>query len=121
MTCFSIPGDMALNAEESDCVFIEGLDAVAQQIETGAQVFAGTWHFDLGAGLDIENIFVKDPDLRLIRLAFYDFLAGVPGVLAVTSANLRVSNETRTLFVDFEVRTDFGPLAKTLALQFPGT
>jgi hypothetical protein len=121
MTCFNIPGDMALNADESDAVFIEGLIAVAQQIETGAQVLSGTWTFDRNAGLNVENIFVKDPDLRLVRLAFFDFLIGVPGVVAVTSADLRVDNSTRTLYVSFVVQTDFGPLAKELALQFLGT
>ena len=121
MSCFEIRGDMALNADETDCVFVEGLAAVEQQIEAGVQVFKETWHYDLNAGLVIENIFVKDPDLRLVRLAFYDFLLAVPGVVTVASANLRVDSDTRTLFVDFEVQTDFGPLQKTLALQFPGS
>jgi ABC-type uncharacterized transport system YnjBCD permease subunit len=121
MTNFAIPGDMALNDDESDCVFIAGLAAVAQQLETGAQVIAGSWSYDRNAGIDIDNIFVKDPDLRLVRLAFFDYLVSVPDVVGVVSVNLRVDNATRTLYVTFEVATDFGPLQKTLALQFPSS
>lgn len=118
MSCFPIAGDMALNADETDCVFIEGLTAVKQQIQTGAQVFRERWQFDRNAGVDYEDVFVKDPDLRLVRLVFFDFLNSIPGVVDVTSLDLRVETQTRTLFVSFEVSTDFGNLQDTIALQF---
>lgn len=119
MACFNIRGDMRLNADESDCEFVEGLEAVRQQVIAGAQVFKGQWTYDQNKGLDfLENVFVKNPDLRLVRLTFYEFFLSIPGVVAVTSANLRVDNSTRTLYVSFEVETDFGPLADTLALAF---
>jgi hypothetical protein len=120
MTGFAIPGDMALNATETDCEFVEGLAAVAQQIQTGLQVFASTWHYDRNAGIDyIEKIFVSNPDLRGIRLVFWDFLLGVLGVTDVTKLDLRVDPIERALFVSFVVRTEFGPLSETVALQFP--
>lgn len=118
MSCFNIPGDMALNADESDCVFVEGIEAVRQQIIAGAQVFKGRWQFDQNKGLEIDDIFEKDRDLRLIRLMFYEFFLSVPGVVAATSADLRVDTATRTLYVSFVVETDFGPLADTLQLEF---
>lgn len=119
MSCFNIPGDMALNEAESDCVFVDGLEAVRQQVIAGAQVIKESWSYDQNKGLDyIENVFVKNPDLRLVRLTFYEFFMSVPGVVAVTSANLRVDTATRTLYVYFEIETDFGPLTDTLALLF---
>lgn len=119
MSCFNIAGDMALNAGETDCVFVEGLTAVLQQIKAGAQVFAGTWTYDAKKGLDyLERVFEKNPDLRLVRLMFYEFFLSIPGVIAVTSADLRVDNVTRTLYVYFEVETDFGPLTEKIALVF---
>jgi hypothetical protein len=119
MTCFAIPGDMALNADESDAVFVEGLTAVLNQIRAGAQVFKGTWHFDRNAGIDYEQVFVKNPDLRVVRILFWDFLRNVPGVTDVESLDLRVDTLSRTLYVTFSVRTDFGTLQETLALVFP--
>ncbi len=116
---FTIPGDMALNDDASDCKFVEGLDAIRQQAIAGAQVFKGIWSFDANKGLDyLELLFEKNPDLRLVRLMFYQFFLSIPGVSAVTSANLRVDTVTRTLYVSFEIQTDFGPLQDTLALVF---
>jgi len=110
---------MALNADESDCSFVEGLEAVRQQVIVGAQVFKGRWQFDQNKGLDyLELVFEKNVDLRLVRLMFYEFFLSVPGVVAVTSANLRTDNVTRTLFVSYEIETDFGPLADVLELFF---
>jgi hypothetical protein len=43
----------------------------------------------------------------------------VTGVIEVESVDLRVDVPSRTLFVHFVVRTDFGPLEDTLALVFP--
>lgn len=120
MTCFPIAGDMALNADETDCSFIEGLAAVAQQISTGLQVFANTWHYDRNAGVEyVDKIFASNPDLRGIRQEFWEFLLSVLGVTDVTKIDLRVDPIERTLFVSFDVRTDFGPLSDTVALQFP--
>jgi hypothetical protein len=119
MTCFAIPGDMVLNAEESDCEFVNGLIAVANQIQFGAQIVRGTWTFDKNAGLALDDIFEKNPDLRVIRTIFWDFFLTVTGVIEVESVDLRVDVPSRTLFVHFVVRTDFGPLEDTLALVFP--
>jgi hypothetical protein len=119
MSCFNIPGDMALSADETDCVFVEGLVSVLQQIRAGAQVFAGRWIYDAKKGLAyIEQVFEKNPDLRIVKLMFYEFFLSIPGVNAVTSTDLRVDNATRTLYVHFEVDTDFGPLAEKIALVF---
>lgn len=120
MTGFAIPGDMALNADESDAVFVQGLTAVSNQIRAGAQVFKGTYHFDRNIGIDyLEEVFEKNPDLRVVRAVFWDFFQSIPGVVEVESVDLRVDKAARTLFVDFSVRTAFGTLAETLALVFP--
>jgi hypothetical protein len=119
MSCFNIPGDMALNDDETDCKFVEGLEAVRQQIITGAQVFKGRWTYDANKGLDyLELLFEKGADLRLVKLMFYEFFLSVPGVASVGSADLRVDSATRTLYVSFVIETDFGPLADVLKLNF---
>lgn len=116
---FNIPGDMALNDDASDCKFVEGLEAVRQQGIVGAQVFKGLWTYDANKGLDyLERVFEKNPDLRLVRLMFFDFFLSIPGVTAVNSLDLRVDTAARTLYVSFEIETDFGPLADVLALVF---
>lgn len=112
---------MALNAAETDCVFVEGVTAVAQQIRTGLQVFANTWHFDRNAGIAyIDEVFVNNPDLRGIRTIFWDFFFTVPGVTEVQTLSLRVDSAERTLFVSFVVVTEYGStISDTVALVFP--
>ncbi len=121
MSGFTVPGDMALNATETDCVFVEGVSAVAQQIRIGLQVFSNTWHYDRNAGIAyIDKVFANNPDLRGIRVIFWDFLSGVPGVAEVETLSLRVDSATRTLFVSFVIRTEYGTsVSDTVALIFP--
>lgn len=120
MSCFNIAGDMALRPDETDCIFVTDADAVLQQIKTGAQVFAGTWHFDPTKGIDyLEDILVNNPDMRLVRTTFWAFFASVPGVTEVIQVNLSLDKVARILSVQFVVAVGATQIAETIALQFP--
>lgn len=111
---------MALNADETDCVFVDDATAVLQQIKTGAQIFAGTWHFDQTVGIDyLEDILVNNPDMRLVRTRFWAFFASIPGVTEVIQVNLNLDEVARILYVQFVVAVGATQVADTIALQFP--
>ena len=120
MACFTIPGDLALNSDETDLVFTQGAAAISQQIKVGAQVFRGRWKYDRNVGLRaLEAIFVKGPSLPVIRAEFWAFFASIPGVVEVLAVDLRLERSTRTLFVKYSLKCDSGEtLAETLGLSF---
>ncbi len=119
MSGFDVEGDMTLAEDESDWTFVSGAIAIAQEIKVGAQIMKGSWYFDRNVGIDyLENIFVKSPDLRLVRLEFWNFLASVDGVMNVKAVDLRVDTASRTLFVTFEVETDFGTISDGFEFDF---
>lgn len=120
MSCFNIAGDMALNEDETDAEFVDGAASTLQEIKVGAQIFEGSYRFDKTKGLPyLDDVFVKNPDLRLIRIIFYAFLSGITGVTEVETINLRVDAQARILYVQFKVHSDSGVLEDTIALQFP--
>ncbi len=120
MSCFNIPGDMALNADESDFVFVTDSAAVLQQIKNGVQIFFKSWHYDQTKGLTYqEDILVNNPDLRLIRTIYWAFLASVPGVTSVDQVNLSLDRVARILYVKFIVTVGLTQVADSLALQLP--
>jgi len=120
MSCFNIPGDVALNADETDLVLVQGLTAVQQQIRVGVQVFKGRWKYDRNKGLaEVEQIFAKSPDGRVLRTIFWDFLISVPGVAEVQALDLRLERASRTLFVTFRVLCESGEILEdSLGLPF---
>lgn len=120
MSCFTIPGDVALNATETDLVLVQDLAAIQQQIRVGCQVFKGRWKFDRNKGLaQVEQIFTKGPDLRVIRSIFWEFLISIAGVAEVQALDLRFNKADRILYVDFRVLCESGQvLEDSLGLPF---
>lgn len=121
MTCFNISGDAALNEAEDDLAVVVGVDSIVQQIRAGLQVFANRWHYDRRAGIDyLENVFVKNPDLRVIRTIFWSFFMSIEGVAEVLDIELIVDSATRTLIVRYKLLTELGETADDApALAFP--
>ena len=70
----------------------------------------GEWFADTSVGFPyFELVFIKNPDLDIIRTAYVEAMRRIPGVLSVESADLELT-PSRDLTVDFEVRHDSGAL-----------
>lgn len=111
MSCFQIPGDLALNEKETDIVLRSGIELVSQRIRVGAQIFRGTWRADRRKGIPyLQSVLVKGQDPAIVRAVFYGFLIGIEGVEEVSTLSLQYDRPDRILRVLFTVRTDTGEL-----------
>jgi hypothetical protein len=109
MSGFQVAGDLALNDDQTDMTFVQGVAAVSQSIRTGAFVFRGLWVYDTKAGIPyLDAAFDKDADLNILRTVFRTFLLNTRGVSSVDSLELTFDDKNRILYVDFTVRTDAG-------------
>lgn len=102
-------GDLAL--VDGDVSWISGLAHRRQQIATRFQFVLGEWFLDERLGLDyFGQIFVKDPNLDVVRSLFRNTLLKSDGVLTVPTFELVIDPETRSLGFKFQAITDAGPL-----------
>lgn len=66
--------------------------------------FRGEWFRDIRQGFPWrELVFVKSPDLEIIRSAYRQMLLSTPGVIAVRELKLTPDYATRTIAIDFHV------------------
>jgi hypothetical protein len=90
---------------------VQGAERIAQHVRTRIETRRGDWYLDTTVGVPyLEEIFVKDPDLTVIRASLVGEITDVPGVQRIVSLDLTFEAGTRTLIVDFEVLTDDGVL-----------
>lgn len=92
--------------------------SITQAVRIALEFFMGEWFLDQTAGIPYyQSVFVKNPDVNLLRQIFNDEIAGVPGILSVNSLAINFDRATRELFVTYTASSSTGPLADTVALQ----
>lgn len=105
-------GDLELSADGRDILLTSGAAMVLQQIQVGAQIWAGTISWDPDAGLPmLGTILVKGPDFRVITQIFRAFLADTPGVVSVDEVSVQLDRATRRMKVPFSVTCEDGSSA----------
>lgn len=99
---FPVVGDLELTEDGRDIVFVAGAAKVLQNIRIRAQVFKGSWRYDLNAGMPyFQEILVAGANMALVRQRFYEMLIDTDGVTGVQNLTVHVSGET--LLVNFTV------------------
>jgi hypothetical protein len=101
-----VNGDVVFD-ETSNLVFVEDEALVAQRVEERLDEQLGEWSFDITQGLDyLGQIFVKAPNLEVVRALILDVVLGVP---EVSTALVRLdTTEERTLLVSLDISTTHG-------------
>lgn len=83
---------------------VTGAEYVRQKISARLKFFLGEWFLDLREGVPyFRDVFVKNPDVDLIRSIFRDVLSSVSDVAAVNQLALTYDDATRELAVEFHV------------------
>lgn len=104
-----IVGDLQLTEDGTDLVLVTGPKAVAQLLKSGAQIFRGSWRYDLAVGLPyFQEILVAGPSVERVRRRFFDFLTATVGVVSVRSVAVRFDRAKETVFVDYSVIVESG-------------
>jgi hypothetical protein len=99
-------GDIDLTGGEARLV--SGVDALVQHMRIRYRTFLGEWILDRRIGVPwFQVVFVKNPNLRLVRSLIREVAITTPGVDAVLE--LRVSvNALREASISFVCRTTEG-------------
>jgi len=108
-------GDIAL--ESGDVVVLGYTDEtrvqyIRQKISARFKFFLGEWFLDLREGISYyRDVFVRNPNLPLIRSLFLRVLKTTPGVISVASFRLQYDPAARELSAEFEAVVDGGELS----------
>jgi hypothetical protein len=92
-----------------------GVEAVKQGIRIRIQTFLGEWFLDLDFGIPwFEKILGQKFNEAEIRNAFRALILETPGVLELISLTATYTSATRTVAIDWVVRTADGVVADTV-------
>jgi hypothetical protein len=126
--------DLALNRLDHDMNFheslkgsnkvaiwpINGADKVAQQIKINLLTFLGEWFLDETWGVPyLEDILIKNPRMPSVETILRDHINSVFHVIKIESFGMGWDRRRRTLNVEFEAITDFGPIRDSVKLEIP--
>lgn len=80
-------GDLALREGANGALeiyLVEGVDAIVQRLRILLRFWLGAWFLDTSEGIPyLEQILVKNPDVRLIQLLFRRVILQCPGIARV--------------------------------------
>lgn len=107
----SVTGDLAFDGVE--LAFVEGKDAVAQEIQTRLRWWRGEWFLDTSRGTPyLESILVKGATEATVRAILLREILSVPGVLRVPSLVVSIDRAARYATVTAaEIETTEGPVS----------
>lgn len=101
-------GDLAL--VNGNFVFLPpGPEYTRQKLAARLKFFLGEWFLDRRLGIPYyRHVFVKNPDMNVVRRIFTNVITRCPGVLALTKLELDHSPSERTLGVAFVATVEGG-------------
>jgi len=103
------PGDLDL--VNGDVAWISGIRMRRQQVAARFQFFLGEWFLDTRKGVPyFRDVFVKNPNVDVIRSVFRKVLELSPGVLATPRFDVQLDDVARQCSFDFLAITDAGDL-----------
>ncbi len=104
------PGDIKLTPKDPitgkrSVAIVTGVGYVRQKISTRLRFFLGEWFLDQREGVPYyRDVFVKNPDLAVIRSVFRQVIQSVQEVREIRTLTVAYNRADRTLGVSFDVR-----------------
>ena len=101
---------------------LTGPEYAAQKIRQRFKLFLGEWFLDQSKGVPwFTEVFVKNPNLDLIRALFRAELLKVPGIVGVASVESAFTPATRTLSLAYVAIYQTGAkLTEVVSSPVPG-
>lgn len=100
-------GDLDLST--NDFTLVEGLEAIRQELQIRYRFFLGEWFLNENEGVPYQNdVLKKNPNEARVRAVMIEVARTTPGVREVTSLELSLDGESRTLSVTVTVGADAG-------------
>lgn len=105
--------DHELVIENGDWVMAADQVGIKQLVKVALLFFATEWFLDLELGIDYWNkVYIKNPNLILVREIFRRAIAESPGILEVTRMALNYVG-ARIVQIDWQAQSDLGILRST--------
>lgn len=99
-------GDIDLSTGEAR--FVSGTDAIAQHLRVRFRTFLGEWFADRRIGVPWRQIvFVKNPNMKLVRALIREVAATTPGVGSVEDLRVTLGSD-RVVDISFTARAPNG-------------
>jgi len=93
-------GDLAI--EDNDLVLLDGVDAIAQDVEVRLRFFLGEWFLDTRLGVPYyQKILGQKPRLTAVAGIFRKAILTTPGMLSITNFEIDYDGPTRALSISF--------------------
>jgi hypothetical protein len=88
---------------------LTGMESRRQKLSQRFKFFLGEWFLDQRQGVPyFRHVFVKNPNLDVVRRLFRKIVVSVDGVTSVPRFELRFEPQSRNLYFDFEAVFDDG-------------
>jgi hypothetical protein len=98
--------DNDLDLSTDNLVYVEGLDAIAQDCKTRLKFFLGEWFLDTRLGVPwYQRIIGEKPRLVAIKSILRKAILSTPGLLTVLDFQLDFDRSTRALSLSFRANT----------------
>lgn len=109
-------GDLALT--NGRLTVVSGATEKAQKIQNRFRLFVGEWFLDTRLGVPwFSVVFVKNPDLELIKRLFRRVILSVPGIADVEEISVVWDREARALSYEYRAIDDEGTPIEGGSLQ----
>jgi hypothetical protein len=116
-----LTSDNEIDLSSGGAELASGVDAIKQHLRLRFSMIRGEWFRDATVGTPwFEKIFVKNPDLAVLRALFRRIALGTPGVDKLNELVLDYTASTRTLTVRMVAfSNDQGPFVYDEPLIIP--
>lgn len=103
-----------LDIQNHRLVLLDGVAYIRQKLAARFKFFLGEWFLDQREGVPYyRDVFVKNPNLDLIRSLFRRLILGTPGVLSLPRFELVYDEANRRASFDFEAVVTGGTVIVT--------
>lgn len=91
-----------LTIRNDNLILVDGEEAIDQQLRLRLKFFLGEHFLDVRQGIPFyREVFIKNPNLRLLRTIFSNAVRTCPGISSVDSMDVTINSATRTLNLTF--------------------
>lgn len=109
-----------LTTQNNSLFFVDGLDAVVQEIVIKFQFFLGEFFLDTTLGMPwFQDILIKAPSFAVVQEICKNCILQTPGVVSLNSFNLDLNAGGRSASLSFQATATNGVINFTQQIELP--
>lgn len=106
--------------QDNGLYFVDGVDAIAQQLRVTFAGFYGEWFLDTTLFTPwFQDILIKAPSFTVVQEIFKNMILQTQGVVALVAFNLSLSSGQRTASLEFSAISTSGMIDFSQQVQLP--